>query len=359
MPRAVLSSSASPTPKVDVLIDSGAYSAWRLGSPINLDEYCDFLLANREWIWEAVSLDVINPGNPEGAAKQGRENYLHMRSRGLKPIPVFHVGEDIGWLYRMLDDGATYIGLSASSIVSRAAVDEWYEMAWNALVDSDGLPIVKAHAFGEGRESSLRKFPWYSADSASWIYAAQRTGIIHMESGDKLACRKDGQGTDAAPDVNSLDDMTQEWFNGEMDRLGIDKDAFLERGHAAYVVSTYCAALYYIGLQMRINRLCPIHHHPQGFFVPAVRDAPAIDIPNMRMFLVSGSNPTCFGVLAKAQHRNMLSSYFHIKGKQGGKNKGAAGHYRALQEFVYDPIKAVSQDGPIKRYYDILSQYVK
>jgi hypothetical protein len=348
-------------PVIDVLIDSGAYSAWRLGVPINLDEYCDFLIANRDWIWNYVSLDVINPGRPEEAAAMGRENYLHMRRRGLSPIPVFHAGESVDWLYRMVDDGATYIGLSASSIVSRAAVDDWYAFAFGHLCTAGGLPIVKTHAFGEGRESSLRQFPWYSADSASWIYAAQRTGTVLLESGHKLSCRKDAANTDAAPDIQGLDHVSRAALDEILKSRGINAAAFEDRGTAAYVVSTYCAALYYMGVQERVSAGCPIAYHSGGFFAPPARPGPAIDIPNMRMFLVSGGNTPCFGVIAKCGHTNMLSSYFHIKGGTSKKKASVQGksHYKLLQDMCLDPIKAVSSDGPIKRYYDILTQHVK
>ncbi len=35
-----------------------------------------------------------------------------MRSRGLNPIPVYHLGENISWLRKYIDEGCDYIGLS-------------------------------------------------------------------------------------------------------------------------------------------------------------------------------------------------------------------------------------------------------
>ncbi len=67
---------------------------------------------NLDWIEDCVALDVINPSDPDGAARQGYENYKYMRREGLRPIPVWHVGESRDWLFRYLTmayDGSVYL----------------------------------------------------------------------------------------------------------------------------------------------------------------------------------------------------------------------------------------------------------
>ena len=119
-----------------LFVDSGAFSAWQIGKrSIDLHAYCNFIIQNKQQITCYANLDVIAPGDPEYAAKAGFDNLLYMRSKGLDPIPVFHVREDLDWLKRMLDLGCSYIGLSATSIDSKTAVDDWYELAWSLLVD--------------------------------------------------------------------------------------------------------------------------------------------------------------------------------------------------------------------------------
>jgi hypothetical protein len=345
-----------PAPQIDCLIDSGAYSAWRLGAPINLDEYCAFLLKNQEWIWNYVSLDVINPADREAAAIQGRANYLHMRSLGLRPIPVFHVGERLDWLKRMLDDGADYVGLAAGSLPNRnKEADGWYSMVFDYLVNSGGLPTVKTHAFGEARESSLRQFPWYSADSASWIYAAQRTGVIQLEGGERLSCRNDGTGSESAPAIAALEGLDRDRMEELLAAHGLAPDAFDDGGAKAFIASTYCAALYYVGIQERVSALYPIKHRPKGLFCPPPRAVPPLDIPGLRLFLVSGVNVACFAALAKAEHRNVLSSYFHIKGTRKTERPDNSG----LREFCMDPKATAANHPKIKRYTDLLNQVLK
>ena len=109
--------------RVKLMLDSGAFSAWRKGKPIDLREYCDFVKAHKDVIACCVALDVIDPSNPEYAARQSFDNWLYMRSVGIDARPVFHAREDLKWLDMMLDAGAHYIGLSASSIIDDGSVD--------------------------------------------------------------------------------------------------------------------------------------------------------------------------------------------------------------------------------------------
>ncbi len=71
------------------VLDSGAFTAWKAGKPIQLDTYCKFLESLPVKPWRYFALDVI--GNPEATMK----NYQIMLSRGFNPIPVFTRGDDL------------------------------------------------------------------------------------------------------------------------------------------------------------------------------------------------------------------------------------------------------------------------
>lgn len=338
-------------PVCNVILDSGAYSAWRSGKPVNLDAYCTYLLKNCDWIGSYVALDVIMPGNPEEAAAQSFKNYEYMRGKGLDPIPVFHVGEDISWLHRMLDAGATYIGLSASSLVSRNKVDDWYATAWSHLVTADGLPVVKAHAFGEGRLQSLKRFPWYSADSTSWIYAAQRTGLAPMLDGRRVAMRNDGAHTSSAQDIDMMAAPDAAAFEAFIDQAGIDRAAFADRGKIATVLRTYLTAMFYIHCQTQVRDIQPIRFAPQGFFNSGASSRPAIDVGLFRFHLVVGTNNQAFAILNKLRHPHMLVSYFYIEALTNQIHKNAHEYVEAYN----DPVTRSSV--PWQTYIDILEKY--
>ena len=94
-----------------LFVDSGAFEVFSQGTEINLEEYCDRLLEN-PWIETYANLDEINYDEPEDGAVASYRNFQHMRSRGLDPIPVYHIGENISWLRKYLGGGCDYIGLS-------------------------------------------------------------------------------------------------------------------------------------------------------------------------------------------------------------------------------------------------------
>lgn len=73
---------------VRFVLDSGAFTAWKAGKPIELDDYCRFLESLPVTPWRYFLLDVI--GDPHGTLR----NYETMLKRGFKPVPIFTRGED-------------------------------------------------------------------------------------------------------------------------------------------------------------------------------------------------------------------------------------------------------------------------
>lgn len=158
-------------------LDSGAYSAWSKGAVIDIDEYCAFIRANIELIEVYASLDVI-PGEPgkaaterqrDEAAEQSWRNYLYMVREGLDPLPVYHYGEDMRFLERMLDHGCPYIGIGGLVGVQGEQRRLWLDRVFDRLTDANGKPIVKTHGFGMTSIPLVFRYPWYSVDSTTWI----------------------------------------------------------------------------------------------------------------------------------------------------------------------------------------------
>jgi len=74
--------------RIRFLVDSGAFTAWKAGKVIELDDYCRFLETLPVTPWRYFVLDVV--GDPAGTMR----NYEAMLRRGFKPIPIFTRGED-------------------------------------------------------------------------------------------------------------------------------------------------------------------------------------------------------------------------------------------------------------------------
>lgn len=80
--------------QVRFVLDSGAFTAWKAGKPVDLDAYCKFIEQLPFEPWRYFTLDVI--GNPGESMK----NYETMLKRGFNPVPIFTRGEEIS----VLDD---------------------------------------------------------------------------------------------------------------------------------------------------------------------------------------------------------------------------------------------------------------
>ena len=168
--------------KVNLMLDSGAFSAWFHGDDsLDIKAYIAFVRAHEHLIDTCVSLDVI-PGtrgrmdrSPEEIDKSAAASYRNhqiMKDAGLSPIPVFHMGERFFWLDKMLAEGEDYIGISPYLRAGVRDIIKWADDCFSAITDSKGRPLVKTHGFGATGWRVLTRYPWTSADSVSWAKVA-------------------------------------------------------------------------------------------------------------------------------------------------------------------------------------------
>lgn len=160
--------------RVELFLDSGAFSAWSQGKEINIDEYIQFIKDNKDVIDVYANLDVI--GNAEATWK----NQTYMESKGLKPLPVYHYGEDIKWLKKLLTGKYDYISLGGMVPISTGDLIHWLDDLFkNYLCDDKGMPIVKVHGFGLTSLRLMLRYNWFSVDSTSWVVTG-RMGSIYI-----------------------------------------------------------------------------------------------------------------------------------------------------------------------------------
>lgn len=161
------------------ILDSGAFSAWTRGVEIDIDDYIKFVFDNIDYIDVVVNLDVI-PGSfgvvptaaeVEVSAQRSWDNMLYMESFGIKPMPVFHQGERFAWLQRMIDHGHDYIGISPANDRSTREKILWLDDVFSRITDEDGRATIRTHAFGATSTETLFRYPWFTADSTTWIMA--------------------------------------------------------------------------------------------------------------------------------------------------------------------------------------------
>lgn len=160
-----------------VMIDLGAFSVWKSGAVIPLDDYVGFCLDHPEADY-FVNLDVIPNGQPtEDDCRQGWRNYLGL-CKVLPPekvIPVYHMGEHVKWLRRYMEAGHGYVGLGVDIQASVTRKRNWFESIKSELFDGD-VPRVKLHGFGVTTFDLMRFWRWHSVDSTTWL----QHGIVYQ-----------------------------------------------------------------------------------------------------------------------------------------------------------------------------------
>jgi hypothetical protein len=140
-------------PVKSTILDSGAYSAWNSGKVIDFDKLCAEA-GNGRWD-EAVALDVI--GDSDASLANARK----MKERGLHVMPVFHFGESFSVLMDYKKEFKR-IGLSC-----RFGEPVAKSMAWLDQCFARAYP-AEFHSFGWVSEKALMRFPFTTADTASW-----------------------------------------------------------------------------------------------------------------------------------------------------------------------------------------------
>jgi len=149
--------------KTSLFLDSGAFSAMTSGTTIDVYQYIDYIKEHQEYFSVYANLDVI------GSAEGTWENQRIMEAAGLKPLPVYHVNEDLKFLHMAMEyDYFAVGGMARSSSSSlQYQVDEIFSIL--CPKSNDYYPTHKVHGFGCTKPSFLVSYPWYSVDSSSWV----------------------------------------------------------------------------------------------------------------------------------------------------------------------------------------------
>lgn len=200
----------SKNKKGNIILDSGAFSAWNRGRNINLSDYITFareaviLAENNQKHIRIVNLDVI-PGKVgetkrlnvtitdsislennskliDDCAKRGFLNLKIMKSEGITPIHVFHQGEHLRWFDRMLKY-TDYVGISPANDMPNNSRQKWIDSVFTYIYKNN--IDVKTHGFAVMVPEILREYPWTSCDAISWLMIAATGCVLYPIGGFK------------------------------------------------------------------------------------------------------------------------------------------------------------------------------
>ena len=157
---------------IKLFLDSGAYSAWSKGVPIDIQEYIQFIKLHLRFIAAYSVLDVM--GDPE----KTWANQRIMEKAGLHPVPCFHYNDDEKYVKLYTSGKYPYISFGGMVPEHGNSLVMWLDRMFRDYVcGPDGMPKCKVHGFGMTTHDLLWRYPWYSVDSASWVFAG-RNGVI-------------------------------------------------------------------------------------------------------------------------------------------------------------------------------------
>lgn len=171
--------------KIDLFLDSGAYSAWTQGAVIDLVEYIAFIKQHQDMLGLYANLDVIGEGGKapcRETAEMTLANQNQMEDAGLSPLPVFHFGEPLEYLQYYVDN-YDYMALGGLAALTPDKIRPFLDNCFsNYICGQDGIPKIKVHGFAVTSHKLMICYPWYSVDSTSWVMTSRMGSIFVPKS---------------------------------------------------------------------------------------------------------------------------------------------------------------------------------
>jgi hypothetical protein len=148
--------------KHTLLLDSGAFTEFTTGKQIHINELIQFIKDTKPW--NAIQLDKI------GDEEETWNRYLYMKSKGVKPLPVIPRDSTKKHIERVLTLSQDYICLGGlvpiSGIRDRPKLIAWLDYLYR---EYPNIRNKKVHCLGIMQKVILQRYPFYSADSSSWL----------------------------------------------------------------------------------------------------------------------------------------------------------------------------------------------
>lgn len=156
-----------------VFLDSGAFSMWSLGAHVDIAAYCDYIKRNEDIIRKEDGVLMASVMDAIGDAEGTLQNQKQMEAMGVRPLPCFHFGEDPKYLEHYVANYA-YITLGGMVAQESWQLKLWLDEIWEKyLTDGSGRAKVRVHGFGLTSPELMRRYPWFSVDSSSWVQQAK------------------------------------------------------------------------------------------------------------------------------------------------------------------------------------------
>jgi len=214
---------------IQVFLDSGAFSAWSLGAKVDMVGYCEYIKKNDDIIRKDDDAILASVMDAIGDAQGTYENQLYMESLGVRPLPCYHFGEDPRYLEHYIKN-YNYITLGGMVAQSTPQLKLWLDDIWEKyLTDGAGRPRLKVHGFGLTTPELMRRYPWYSVDSSSWVQIARVGGMLLLPEARVLnVSNQSPQRKVEGQHITTLPPMLRAAAEAKLSREGVDLDRMQE-----------------------------------------------------------------------------------------------------------------------------------
>lgn len=224
--------------KQTIFLDSGAFSAFNTGVKVPIDQFGKFCAKYEKWFDIIASLDVI------GDAHASDKNFHLLRDMGAtKVFPTFHYGEPFEFLDKMMKESKV-IGLGGvAQLGSGKPLFDFLDACWARLTDSKGKATHKVHGFAVTSAYLIARYPWYSVDSASWLYAASYGAVAVFDNGKMNNVTVSGKSSQAKElggrAYGVLSPSEQKWFRDYIAQCGVTIEQVSEDYIPRQIVNVY------------------------------------------------------------------------------------------------------------------------
>lgn len=166
--------------KGNIMIDSGAFTAWTKDIEINVDTYINWINKWNKYVTTFGQIDVIPPKNStreqlEDCCQRTWNNYLYMTRNVICPEKIlytFHFGEPFKWLKQALEykdkNGKPIEYMALGGLVGRSTKQRIFFLnRCFELIKQSSNPNIKVHGFGVSTEKLWIRYSFESCDSFS------------------------------------------------------------------------------------------------------------------------------------------------------------------------------------------------
>lgn len=155
---------------IELLFDSGAYTAYTRGKNVDVHEYCSFIDQLNEIgiSYKYITLDTI--GDPKKTLK----TFEWLLKKGYNPIPVFTRGDSLEAL-------EYYYGFSDLVALGGIAVNKNNTAGYVKYIMRKGIKGRKVHWLGWGKRDFLLHFKPYSTDSSSISIGGRFGNVAYLK----------------------------------------------------------------------------------------------------------------------------------------------------------------------------------